>query len=135
MLISQQLSVSDKQLVELRSLADRVSVLERGTDSAPDHLEQRATLGPGYLLARRSIRLSPIHGSCDDDLWEGVGGFLHDTLTIREDDVGQEDIKQIDQAIDGRHLAERKEVIVRFYERQKRDLVVSSSPAFSNKFD
>ena len=134
--ISQQSATTAEQGNRLQRLTERVTALEKGSSglvAAP--LESRVALSPEYLLARRSVRLWPVEGMTEDDLWQGVGEFLHDTLTIREDDIGQEDIESIDRANDGRDPAVRKEVIVRFYERQKRDLVVTSSPALSSKVD
>ena len=65
--------------------ANAVAILQQSSATAgaggPSmQLQRRATLGPGYLLARRSVRLWPIVGESDDDLWQGVGEFLHDMI-------------------------------------------------------
>ena len=92
-------------------------------------------MGPGYLLARKSIRLWPICGALDDNLGGGVGEFLHDTLAINGSDIGQEDIERIDRASESRKKPGRNEVIVTFFDKQKRDLVVSSSPALASRIE
>ena len=52
----------------------------------------RAVLSQEYLLARRSVRLWPVAGTNDQELWGAVGDFLHETLRISTDDMGQEDV-------------------------------------------
>lgn len=47
------------------------------------------------MLARRSLGLWPIEGDNENTWWEGVGDFLRDTLAIRMDDVGQDDIESV----------------------------------------
>ena len=134
--ISQQSATMAEEGYSLQKLGERVSALEKGAScpvAAP--LETRVALGPEYFLARRSVRLWPVDGTSEDELWQGVGDFLHGTMAIREDDVGQEDIETIDRANDGRDPSVRKEVIARLYQRQKRDLVVASSPALAGKVD
>ena len=133
--LSQHAAAADKQGTELRNLADRVTSLKKASNNTTTHLERRATLGPEYTRARRSIRLWPIPGICEDELWGGMGAFLHETLAISGDHLGQEDIERIDRATDGRDHVERKEVIVKFFDKQKRDLVVASSPALCTCFD
>lgn len=112
-----------------------MSRLERTKPDAGTQLKQRATLGAGYLLARRSIRIWPINGDSEDSLWEGVGEFLHEVLAMQEDKVGQEDIESVVRVFRGRDPAERTEVIVKFYDKQKRDLVVSNSPSLACRVD
>ena len=136
--ISQQAATASVQQEAIEKLNDRVSVLER-SGKAGDRRgvpERRAALSPEFLLARRSVRLWPVDGDCKDALWENVGIFLHETLAIREADLGQEDIELITRDVEGREQTERREVIVRFYEKQKRDMVMTSSaPALANKVD
>ena len=134
--ISRQASIAASQQAELKAVAIRVSALER-TERRPEcvQIEGRATLSTGYLTARRSVRLWPVAGQSDDELWEGVGDFLHGTLAISESDVCQEDIESVARILDGREHTEKEEVIVKFFDKQKRDLVVSSSPSFAKEVD
>ena len=133
--ISQQQSATERQREEIRKLSDRVKNLETCPAVPLNQPEKRATLGPGYLRARRSIRLWPVHGNSDNDLWGGVGEFLHETLAISDSEIGQEDIEKIDRAGESREQPGRNEVIVTFFDKFKRDLVVSSSPALASRVD
>ena len=133
--IASQAAVSVTQQAELESLSDRVLKLERGKPNPEVPLGQKATLGPSYMRARRSVRLWPIHGANDDELWPGVGEFLHGVLEVSEDDVSQEDIECIERVAEGRGQPERREVIVTFFNKQKRDLVVSNSPNLASRVD
>ena len=90
--IASQAVNAESQQVEIRNLSDSVSRLERTKPDTGAPIEQRAALGPGYLLARRSVRLWPIQGDSEDALWEAVGDFLHEGLAMREDEIGQDDI-------------------------------------------
>ena len=133
--IAKQAAIADKQQTELRCIADRVASLEKTSNNITTHRERPATLGPEYTRARRSVRLWPVQGGCEDEMWGNVGVFLHKTLAISGEHLGQEDIERIDRAMDGRDHAEMREVIVRFFDKQKRDLVVANSPALSTCFD
>ena len=119
----------------IRNLTDRVAKLEKEGQATGTPDEQRATLSPSYQAARRSLRLWPIQGDTEDAIWQGVGDFLHETLAMGEDDIGQEDIESIVRPVGGRNLVDRREVIVKFYDKQKRDKVVLSSPSLANKID
>ena len=125
----------ESQANEIRSLTYRVARLERAGPDVEAPTEPRATLGAGYLVARRSIRLWPIQGDTEDSVWEGISDFLHEILAMREDEIGQEDIESIVRPVRGRVLMDRREVIVKFYDKQKRDQVVSSSPCLASRVD
>lgn len=72
-------------------------------------------------MARRSVRLWPILGNSDEELWEGVGEFLHEILAIQEDDLGQADIEVVDRVPAGCEAEYRKVMLVRLYDKQKRE--------------
>ena len=42
-------------------------------------------LSDAYLLARKSIRIWPVKGSTNKELWGGAGDFLHSELGIPTD--------------------------------------------------
>ena len=132
--IAAQGEVADTQQSIISRLETRVGKLERRNHTPTDTHDERATLSPEYLLARRSVRLWPIMGISQDDIWGSVGDFLHETLLIRTDDVGQGDIEKIERVRDD-PMNDRDEVIVTFFDKDKRDLVISSSPSLSSKFD
>ena len=125
-------ATSTTHKTELAHLSDRVAVLECG-ESAVVVPDQRAALSPEYLFARRSVRLWPIAGDTDEEIWESVGEFLHETLAIREDDLCQDDIEAIDRVAAGRLALDRKEVLVSFFDKQKRDAVMSNSSNLASK--
>ena len=87
------------------------------------------------MLARRSVRMWPISGDDEDALWEGVGDFLHDTLAIRSDDVSQNDIESISRIQGDDMVAVKGEALVTFYDKKKRDLVLTHSPSLACKID
>ena len=77
---------------DIDRLTERVRALEGGSGVAHDRTE-RAVLSQEYLLAGRSVRLWPVSGISDAEMWEAVGEFLHETLMINTDDLCQEDVE------------------------------------------
>ena len=127
-------AASESQRAELSDLAGRVAIIERG-GNLPAVQEQRATLSSDYLSARCSLRLWPIHGRSEEELRQGVGEFLHETLAMPENDLGQVDIELLDRVAVGREAVDRDEVLVKFYNKTKRDIVVSSSASLASRVD
>lgn len=125
-----------KQKTEIERLTSRVSALE--SSGARQNLValRRASLSADYLAARRSVRLWPVAARDESELWEGVGNFLHGMMGISEDDMSQDDIEGIVR-VEGPPLTDRirDEVIVRFFDKRKRDVVFSNAPGLATAID
>ena len=135
--ISRQDDVSKDHGDQIAALTSLVLNLERKGNAAPvAQICERAVLSNSYLLARRSLRLWPVPGVTDAVMWEGVGDFIHDTLGVPVDDVGQEDIESVTR-VDRGGLPDRieDEVIVTFYDKKKRDAVMFNSPNLAGCID
>ena len=113
----------------LSDLNERVRNLEQRPQITEHQTGVRACLSQEYLFARRSIRLWPVLGESESALWEGVGDFIHETLSVSTDDVGQEDIEAVSRVLDDlpRDALCRNEVLVTFSSSAVRDSVVSHS--------
>ena len=135
--IKQQSDTAAGHKSDLDKLADRVGRVERdpGAPRGGPIAEKRAVLSRDFMLARRSIRLWPIRGEGEDAMWEEVGDFLHDTLAIRTDDVGQNDIELVSRVQGSGIVAENGEALVTFFDKKKRDLVLTHSPSLASKVD
>ena len=108
-------------------LTARVLALER---SEPKKMEvpERAVLSEAYLKARRSVRLWPVAGSTDKELWGNAGEFLHGLLAVPEADMGQEDVEAVFPVVDPVQSGNTKnEVVVRFRSSKVRDMVMGHS--------
>lgn len=117
-------------------LTARVRSLEHAPHQPSAPATTRATLSQEYLFARRSIRLWPISGGTDAVLWEGVGDFVHDALCVSTTDIGQDDIKSVSRVIyTASGGQDRLEVLVTFFDRNKRDLVVTHATNLSGRVD
>ena len=127
------ISTNEKKLDELTS---RVRALERKDRPSPLPMATRALLSDEYVDARRSVRLWPIKAPSEEDLWGGVGDFLHTTLGIREDHMGQDDIESITRVV-GQPLpgGVSDEVVVMFFDKKKRDDVFANAPNLANLVD
>ena len=120
----------------IRNLTARVRTLEQAPHHPPAPTVTRATLSQEYLLARRSIRMWPIAGGTDTVLWEGVGDFIHDSLCMSTKAVGQDDIKAVNRVLyTASGAPNRLEVLVTFFDKGKRDLVVSHATNLASRVD
>ena len=113
----------------LANLSERMRSLEQKSHTPDSQVNIRANLSQEYLLARRSIRLWPVIGETESALWEGVGDFIHDTLRVSTDEVGQDDIEAVSRVIEDlpRGSLCRHEVLVTFTSSTVRDNIVSHS--------
>ena len=127
------ISMNEKKLEELTS---RVRAIEREGRPSPLSIATRALLSNDYVTARRSVRLWPIKAYNEEDLWGCVGDFLHTTLGIREDDMGQDDIESIAR-VEGQPLpgGVSDEVVVKFFDKKKRDDVFANAPNLASLVD
>ena len=124
--------------LDISSLRDRVSALEKSGASAPGGTTVatvRASLSPDYMLARRSLRLWPIVGSSIQDIWGGVGDFIHDLLKISTADAGQDDIEDIHRPTQQGGGAVNNEVVVVFRDKKIRDLIMSGTVNLASAVD
>ena len=126
-LIKAQSTTTDGIKADVELLHARVRALEDG-GTLSSATSVRHPHSREYLTARRSARLWPVVGSTEEDVWGGVGEFLHETMAIPEEEVCQEDIVSIRRApSDAVSGMIRDEVIVTFKDRKKRDLVMVNS--------
>ena len=103
-----------------------MTALETGT-SQPRQAPGRAVLSPEYSKARRAIRMWPVLGADEGQLWGNVGDFLHDTMRIPTTDVNQNDIEDVQRVPGRRSDVVRDEVVVTFRDKDVRDKVMSWS--------
>ena len=134
--ISRQKETTDSLRGGLDVIEARVRALEeKGVRTDDTHREQ-AQLSQQYNTARRSVRLWPIIGATDEDLWGGVGVFLHDLMGVSEDDICQDDIEDVTRADStaGAGLV-CNAVIVRSKAKKKRDIAMGCSPNLAREVD
>ena len=115
-------------------LSNRVRALERN-ERPRSAVPKRVVLSRGFEIARRSVRLWPIPGSSVEELWEGVGDFLHGQLAIPADDVCQDDVETVERVVEALPGNVRDEVLVTFYDKKKRVKVMVSSTNLAGYID
>ena len=119
---------SDRHDKELERLTARVKMLETKHIPRKPAVPVRAVLSEPYLKARRSLRIWPVDGTTEEEIWGNAGEFLHGPLAIPEGDVGQDDVEDVSRVQDPLQPENiRNEVVVRFKDRKTRDMVMASS--------
>ena len=109
--------------------------MEREEPRKPE-VQRRAVLSEPYLKARRSIRIWPVPGESEEELWGNAGGFLHGPLPVPVSDVWQDDVEEVTRVRDPMQPESIKdEVIVRFKDRRTRDMVMASSTNLASCVD
>ena len=133
--LERQSKVADDRWTDLQRLTARVTALERGPPTSVEPAA-KATLSDSYLRARRSIRIWPVRGLTEEDLWGEAGEFLHKQLAISTNDVGQDDVKDVQRVVGERAVEGiRDEVVVVFKDQRKRDLAMASSVNLARYID
>jgi hypothetical protein len=87
----------------------------------------------GYLRARRAIRLWPVPGKTEDELWDATGNFIRKILEV--DDVGPQDILSVRRISAGRRSRARDLVLVRFHDVTARDSVYRNATKLAKHID
>ena len=116
-------------------MKSRIAARERGNKPVrKSHM--RATLSDEYLRARRLLRLWPVVGLTEEDLWGNTGDFIHDTLKVSTEELGQDDILEVFRPLDTvpSDLVVN-EVLVVFKIARIQDLVISHSANLANRVD
>ena len=136
--IARQADVIEANSSSIRDVFRRLDKLEgAGLKSGHVHRENRkAVCSPGYLLARRSIRMWPIQGLTSSEMWESVGDFIHETLRVPETEVNQTNLVEIKRVEDTASSGiVKQEVLVTFHTAEVRDLVMSYAVSLSGSVD
>ena len=123
--IGRQSARSDCQDTKIGKLAARISALEKGEPRGSE-IKKRAKLSDAYLRARRSIRLWPVPGNTEMEIWGNAGDFLHEQLAMPESSVCQEDVEAVVRVDDGTG-SQKDKVIMRFKDWKVRDLAMINS--------
>ena len=112
---------------EIERLTQRVRALEGGAIRG-GAVPKRAVLSEAYQKARRSIRLWPMAGDTETEIWGNAGEFLHGPLAVPEANMGQDDVEAVFPAGDpSQPDVIKDEVVVRFKSARIRDMVMSHS--------
>ena len=121
------LARADEHSTELKKLNNRVKALE-GREPRGFGAPRRAVLSDAYLKARCSVRIWPVSGSTEEEMWGNAGEFLHGPVAIHEADVCQDDVEAVfpvDDPVRPENI--KNEVVIRFKDNKTRDMVMFSS--------
>ena len=133
--LDRQAKIADDRWTDLQRLTARVSALERGPPTSVEPAA-RATLSDDYLKARRSIRVWPVKGLTEEELWGEAGEFLHTQLAISTSDIDQDDVDDVRRVVGEREVEGiRDEVVIVFKDQRKRDLAMASSVNLAKYID
>ena len=119
---------------DLTRIDARLSAIESGTTTRLR--ERRAPLSDDYLRARRAIRLWPVEGLTEEEIWEATGDFIHGPLGAPQADIGGDDIESVERVVSP--LAGdlvRSEVLVTLKDKRTRDMLMVSSVNLASQVD
>ena len=88
-----------------------------------------------YDMARRSIRIWPVAGSTEEELWSNTGVFIHNVLKVPADEMRDERITDIRRLRSPGASRIKDEVLVVFCDLENRDLVTSYARNLANHVD
>ena len=112
-----------KHTVEIRSIqAELEKIKTSGANYTPVPNPEDPHISR-YNLSRRSIRLWPIKGKTEDEIWLAVGNFIHDTLRVPDHEMDQNKIETVRRIRSGQRIQD--EALVVFVNLESRDLVTS----------
>ena len=119
---------------QIASLNARVRALETAPSLRVN--SKRATLSPAYELARKSLRVWPIHGRSSQDMWGNAWDFIHELLKVPYNEVNQVDIIKVRRSADP-FVPDGivDEAVVVFRDKKVRDLVMSHSVNLAGSVD
>ena len=87
-----------------------------------------------YEKSRRSIRIWPVRGTSETELWRNTGIFLHTTLSIPHDEMEEERISEIRRMRTGGTRI-KDEALVVFIDAETRDFVTGFARNLANAVD
>ena len=132
--IASTASNTAKCRADINRLEERVRAIEGGSADRRC-VTARAVLSVEYLLARRSVRLWPVPGANEEEMWGAVWDYLHDTLRIDTRELCQEDVERVDRIEDGLAPSNVRDEVLVFKDAKKRDIVVVSSANLAGMVD
>lgn len=95
-----------------------------------------AQLGDEYLRARRAIRLWPVPGITEEEIWEATGDFIHGPLGVPTQDIGHDDIELVERVVSPSAGGPvHDEVLVTLKDRKVRDWLMVNSVNLAGSVD
>ena len=86
-----------------------------------------------HFKTHKSLRIWPIHGRSQTDIWNATEQFITKTLGVQ--DISDEDILMLPRIKSARRSVASNEVLIRFREIQGRDTVYANANRLSSPFD
>ena len=118
---------------DISRIMGRLDPLESGELRTSEVAPRIAPLSQEYQTARRSIRLWPVVGSNENEIWENAGEFIHSPLGVSEDDVGPDDLESVARVISpSAGDMVKDEVLVVLKDKRTRDMLMASSVSLSS---
>ena len=115
-----------KALVEDALDARRVVEPAIGTSQETANAWKGTKDDQSYFRARRALRMWPVEGKNDEELWNNTGKFITEILDVSN--VGPEDIQTVRRISAGRRSRAHHLVLVRFNDVTARDCVYRNAP-------
>ena len=130
--------VIHEQGKDIARIVGRLDALEAGELRTSEVALRVTPLSQEYQSARcsSSIRLWPVRGNNENEIWESAGEFIHGPLGVSEDDVGPDDLESIVRVISPSACdTVNDEVLVVLKDKKVRDMLMASSVNLAGQTD
>ena len=113
---------------DITKIVGRLDALEAGELHTSEVAPRGDPLSKEYQSARHSIRLWPVRGGNENEIWENAGEFIHGPLEVSEDDVGPDDLESVVR-VTGPPAGDtvNDEVLVVLKDKRVRDMLMAKS--------
>ena len=117
---------------EIRDIQDEISLIRRADTNQKNILLSKED-ERRYERLRRSLRIWPVKGKNETDLWTATGDFIHKTLKMPANEMSDEQIEDVRRLRAGGRIHD--EVLIIFSDLESRDSVASYARSLADHVD
>ena len=129
--VAVQVDTHTQQINAIQEDVDALRMMRIGSAPGGDGCPERRR----YDVSRRSIRVWPVRGKDEEEIWKNIGYFIHDTLKVPQSDMSEEKIEFVRRLRSSNRGPINNEVLITFFELEDRDTVTSYARNLSEAID
>lgn len=134
--VIEELNITSPPSARIAELSREVEQLKTRSGASPATNQLGSSSGEdrSYWQARKAIRVWPVKGTDNAELWKNTGIFFFETLSIPESELSEDSVISVRRVSIGRRKAARvhDEVIVMLNNVETRDMIYTYAPNLAN---